>query len=108
RLRRARGTRGRRRRRPKGPGGQLGDRAAGPVVSAGREGTSMILTTYAVHGMTCDHCVRAVTAELSALPGVAGVDVDLVSGAVTVSASSPIDIDAVGSAIDEAGYQLVG
>ena len=33
---------------------------------------------YAVHGMTCDHCVTAVTEEISALSGVIGVEVDLV------------------------------
>ena len=36
-----------------------------------------VVTTYAVSGMTCDHCVKAVTEEVSALDGVTSVDVDL-------------------------------
>ena len=42
-------------------------------------------STYTVTGMTCAHCVQAVTGEISTLPGVVDVRVDLVSGAVTVT-----------------------
>jgi copper chaperone CopZ len=59
----------------------------------------------AVDGMTCDHCVRAVTAEVSAVPGVAGVDVDLAAGAVRVTGDG-VSEDAVRDAIDEAGYAV--
>jgi copper chaperone len=48
-------------------------------------------TTMAVSGMTCSHCVAAVTAEVSKLDGVVAVTVDLDSGAVTVEANGPID-----------------
>lgn len=64
-------------------------------------------TTYRVEGMTCDHCVRAVTTELVILPGVLSVDVDLESGAVTVTSNGPLDESAVREAVDEAGYELV-
>ena len=64
-------------------------------------------TTYRVEGMTCEHCVRAVTTELVILPGVQSVDVDLESGAVTVTSNGPLDQSAVREAIDEAGYELV-
>lgn len=64
-------------------------------------------TTYRVEGMTCDHCVRAVTTELVILPGVQSVDVDLESGAVTVTSNGPLDESAVREAVDEAGYELV-
>ena len=64
-------------------------------------------TTYRVEGMTCDHCVRAVTTELVILPGVLSVDVDLESGAVTVTSHGPLDESAVREAVDEAGYELV-
>jgi len=67
----------------------------------------MIETTYTVTGMTCDHCVRAVTGEVSGLPGVDGVTVDLAAGAVTVRSAAPLAIDTVTDAIDEAGYDLV-
>lgn len=62
--------------------------------------------TYQVQGMTCDHCVRAVTGELQGLPGVQGVDVELASGAVRVTSAAPLDPEAVRAAIDEAGYEL--
>jgi len=64
--------------------------------------------TYQVSGMTCGHCVQSVSSEMSALDGVEAVDVDLASGAVTVTSQQPLDTDAVRAAVDEAGYQLVG
>ena len=70
----------------------------------------MSATTYPVTGMTCGHCVTAVTEEVSALPGVTGVDIDLVPGGtsqVTVTSQEPLDRTAVAAAVDEAGYQLV-
>ncbi len=66
-------------------------------------------TTLSVDGMTCEHCVHAVTTELSALPGVTDVTVDLVHGGatpVTVVSDAPLDEAAVAAAIDEAGYAL--
>jgi copper chaperone CopZ len=65
-------------------------------------------TTYRVSGMTCDHCVRAVTTELVLLPGVRSVDVDLAEGAVTVTSDGPLDLEGVREAVDEAGYALEG
>ena len=66
----------------------------------------MTTATYQVTGMTCDHCVRAVTTELVLLEGVRSVDVDLAQGAVTVTSDGPLDRDEVREAIDEAGYAL--
>jgi len=68
----------------------------------------MTTATYRVTGMTCDHCVRAVTTELVLLEGVRSVDVDLAQGAVTVTSDGPLDMDDVREAIDEAGYVLQG
>lgn len=68
----------------------------------------MTTATYRVIGMTCDHCVRAVTTELVLLDGVRSVDVDLAQGAVTVTSDGPLDTDDVREAIDEAGYALEG
>ena len=65
-----------------------------------------VQTSYRVGGMTCGHCVQAVTAELSRLPGVAEVTVDLSSGAVQVTSSSALAVEDVRAAIDEAGYTL--
>jgi len=64
-------------------------------------------TTYRVEGMSCEHCVRAVTAEVGGLEGVTAVDVDLAAGEVTVTSEAPLDEPAVRSAVDEAGYELV-
>jgi copper chaperone len=61
--------------------------------------------TYNVSGMSCEHCVAAVSSELGELPGVAAVEVDLSSGAVIVHASK-IDDEAVRDAVEEAGYSL--
>ncbi len=66
--------------------------------------------TYAVSGMTCGHCVAAVTEELSRLDGVREVTVELVTGgnsAVRVTSASVLDEAAVREAVDEAGYDLV-
>ncbi len=68
----------------------------------------MTSATYKVSGMTCDHCVRAVTTELIMLPGVRSVDIDLGEGAVTVTSDDPLDPEVVREAIDEAGYVLEG
>lgn len=68
----------------------------------------MSTTTYAVKGMTCGHCVQAVSAEVAKVAGVTGVRVDLEAGAVTVTSDGPADEQAVRAAVDEAGYELVG
>lgn len=70
---------------------------------------SELTSEYLVDGMTCNHCVSSVTEELSALPGVDSVAVDLVAGGtsrVTVSSLSPVSADAVRTAVEEAGYSL--
>lgn len=66
----------------------------------------MTTASYTVVGMTCGHCVAAVTEEVGAVPGVTGVDVDLDSGGLTVSSETPVDADAVRAAVEEAGYSL--
>jgi copper chaperone CopZ len=67
-----------------------------------------VTNTYTVSGMTCDHCVHAVTGELSQLPGVRDVRVDLSTGAVAVTSDGPLPVDEVRAAVDEAGYELAG
>jgi len=68
----------------------------------------MATTTYQVSGMTCGHCVSAVTSEVSQVPGVTDVQVDLATGAVTVTSDEPVDDAAITAAVDEAGYTVVG
>lgn len=67
-----------------------------------------VTTTYHVTGMTCGHCVSAVTAELTALPGVREVEVNLPTGGVTVTSDAPLPPADVAAAVDEAGYELAG
>ena len=68
----------------------------------------MTTETYTVTGMTCGHCVSSVTEEVSELPGVSDVQVDLASGLVTVTADAPVGADKVRAAVEEAGYTLAG
>ena len=70
----------------------------------------MATTTYTVRGMTCGHCVNAVTEELLTVMGVTDVAIDLVEGGdstVSVTSTEPLDMDQVKAAVDEAGYELV-
>ena len=66
-----------------------------------------VTTTYPVTGMTCQHCVNAVTSEVGEVPGVTAVDVDLAAGSVTVTSNGPVDVEQLRAAVDEAGYALV-
>jgi copper chaperone CopZ len=70
----------------------------------------MTIQTFAVTGLTCGHCVGAVTSELSVLAGVQDVQVDLIANGtstVTVTADQALTDDEVALALDEAGdYKL--
>jgi copper chaperone CopZ len=66
----------------------------------------MVTTAYKVTGMSCEHCVNAVTSELGNLSGVSEVKVDLVPSGVslvTITSNEPLSDDAIGAALDEAG-----
>ena len=67
----------------------------------------MTSTEYTVRGMTCGHCASAVTEEITKIPGVRDVDVDVAGGRVTVRSSGPVADEAVAAAVDEAGYEVV-
>jgi copper chaperone len=70
----------------------------------------MTVRTYAVTGMTCEHCVHAVSEEIRSLDSVTDVDVDLAAGGtsvVRVTSAEPLDEAAIAAALDEAGdYHL--
>jgi copper chaperone len=68
----------------------------------------MSTATYTVVGMTCGHCVKAVSEEVWQLPGVTTVEVDLASGGLTVTSDAPVDETAVRAAVEEAGYEVAG
>ncbi|MSS00409.1 heavy-metal-associated domain-containing protein [Arthrobacter sp. BL-252-APC-1A] len=66
---------------------------------------------FQVAGMTCGHCVSAVSAELSKLDGVIRVETALVPhgrSTVTLSSAGVLDRDAIGMAVANAGYELAG
>ena len=63
-------------------------------------------STWTVTGMTCGHCVASVSEELLEVDGIEAVDVDLPTGAVTVTSTGPVEPAAVAAAVDEAGYAL--
>ena len=66
--------------------------------------------TFDVTGMTCGHCVSAVSSEIREIPGVTDVTVDLAAGGtstVTVTSDTPVSETDVATALDEAGdYHL--
>ena len=74
-----------------------------PAVGAEGEGTS----TYHVSGMTCEHCVKSITEEVSAIHGVTHVDVDLATGLLRVTSEGPLDFDRIVEAVAEAGDYTV-
>ncbi len=62
-----------------------------------------MISNYTVEGMSCDHCVRAVTEEVSALPGVSKAEVALAGKSLTVTSDEPVDFAAIKEAVAEAG-----
>ncbi|WP_175410275.1 heavy-metal-associated domain-containing protein [Streptomyces sp. TRM64462] len=70
--------------------------------------TGDVTTVYEVKGMTCGHCEGAVSEEVAAIAGVTSVQAAAATGRVTVVSGAPLDDEAVRTAVDEAGYELVG
>jgi copper chaperone len=67
-------------------------------------------TTISVSGMTCGHCVSAVSEELEAIEGVETVNVDLAAGGistVTITSTKELAASDIGEAVAEAGYLMV-
>lgn len=70
----------------------------------------MTQTDITVHGMTCGHCVAAVTEELKTIDGVREVQIDLHEGGdspVHITSDGVLDPQAIDAAVDEAGYDVV-
>ncbi|MEV4149349.1 heavy-metal-associated domain-containing protein [Amycolatopsis sp. NPDC049691] len=68
----------------------------------------MIEHGYTVSGMSCGHCAQSVTEELTSLPGVTEVDVDVATGRVVVRAGTALAEDDVRGAVEEAGFTYQG
>lgn len=60
--------------------------------------------TFEVAGMSCNHCVRAVTGAIREVDPQAEVDIDLESAQVSVDSTAPRDT--LAQAIREAGYEV--
>ncbi len=56
--------------------------------------------------MTCGHCAKSVTEEVSSIDGVESVEVDLATGLVTVTSAAEPTREQMLAAVDEAGYAL--
>lgn len=69
---------------------------------------TMIEHGYTVSGMSCGHCAQSVTEELTGLPGVTEVDVDVATGRVVVRAEAALAEADVRGAVEEAGFTYAG
>ena len=58
--------------------------------------------------MTCDHCASAVRAEISKLPGIVDVDVDVAAGIVRITGELLPGDTPLREAVEEAGYEVAG
>lgn len=67
----------------------------------------MTTEQFRVPDVSCAHCVNAITKEVSALPGIAKVDVKLDDKTVTVEHDAQVNTAAIVAAINEAGYDEV-
>jgi copper chaperone CopZ len=70
----------------------------------------MTTTRISIDGMTCNHCIDAVTEELTSLAGVQDVSIDLNKGGIstaTVTSEGALDPEQIGEAVAEAGYVVV-
>ena len=63
---------------------------------------------HTVTGMTCGHCASSVTSEVSKIDGVQNVAVDLPTGQVTITSTTPVSLTDLRAAVTEAGYELAG
>lgn len=67
----------------------------------------MNTSDYTITGMTCEHCVKAVTEEVSGLEGVTDVHVQLEGGRMRITSAQPLELSKVAEAVDEAGDYAV-
>lgn len=65
------------------------------------------MTTINIKGMSCNHCVMAVTKALKQIDGIKNVKVDLSKGEASFDEAKPVDIKIIKERIKKAGYQVV-
>jgi copper chaperone len=67
----------------------------------------MTTERFEVPGISCQHCVNAITNEVAAVPGVQKVSVVLENKTVTVEHADSVPTETIVTAINEAGYDEV-
>jgi copper chaperone len=72
----------------------------------GGRARQMVEHRYKVHDMSCQHCINAITEELTAVAGVQDVDIDLSTKLVTVKTEDAVTDSQLRKAIEEAGYAV--
>jgi copper chaperone len=60
-----------------------------------------------IKGMSCQHCVKAVTKVLGEIEGIAEVNVDLAKGEAAFVEVKPVDLELLRERLKNAGYELV-
>jgi len=65
-----------------------------------------IMKTIKIKGMSCQHCVKAVTKTLSEIEGVQDVKVDLSRGEASFEEAQPVDLETLREKIKKAGYEV--
>ncbi|WP_214106046.1 heavy-metal-associated domain-containing protein [Acrocarpospora catenulata] len=66
----------------------------------------MDVKTFVVGGMNCGNCVTSLSQKVSAVAGVTGVEVDLPTGRMEVTAHGALDESAVRQVVTDAGFQV--
>jgi copper chaperone len=61
-----------------------------------------------VKGMSCSHCVAAMTKAMTSLAGVSNIKVDLASGRVSYDSLAPIPEEEIARIVKAAGFELAG
>jgi len=65
------------------------------------------MTTIDIKGMSCNHCVMAVTEALNEIDGVKDIKVNLAKGEATFDETMPVDMNTIREKIKKAGYEVV-
>ena len=65
------------------------------------------MKTIKIQGMSCDHCVKAVTRALDSIEGIRGVEVSLADGTASFEETLPVDPGTIREVIEKAGYDVV-
>jgi copper chaperone len=66
------------------------------------------MTTVKIKGMSCQHCVMAVTKALKEIEGLQDVAVDLEKGEAAFTETKPVDKNMIKDKVKKAGYEVVG